>query len=100
MTMPINLGTERPLSFHQACRLVLNRRSQKPFTPATLYRWHFGGIAGYDGKLVHLEATKVSGYLMTTYEALVRFAEALHPMYRMLPYPTGGPKPKRQEAIV
>jgi hypothetical protein len=46
---------------------------------STVWRWVSKGVLGPDGRRVKLEALKLGGQLVTTEQALQRFAEQLTP---------------------
>jgi hypothetical protein len=48
---------------------------------STPFRWATKGLKGPDGQLVHLEVIRHGGKLLTSLEALARFAERLTPDY-------------------
>ena len=68
----IDLDREAILTFTEAARRVPMRRRGKPTHVATIHRWAKNGVRG-----VRLESLRLGGGLVTSVEALQRFAESL-----------------------
>ncbi len=68
----INIGQETLLTPAEAARRLPSRRQGRRVHSATVYRWIATGING-----IHLEAIRIGGSLLTSVEALQRFAERL-----------------------
>jgi hypothetical protein len=75
------------LSMKQAAKLVPSRRSGRPCSSATLWRWAMRGVRG-----IRLESLCVGGSLMTS-------AEALEDFFRRLAEARYGPEPSSQPTI-
>ena len=68
--MPINLRTESVISLSEAARHLPRLRQGRKVHVGTLYRWISRGVGG-----VRLEAVKIGRTLVTSREALQRFAD-------------------------
>jgi len=78
--MAINIHAEHLLTLSQAARSLPRLRGEKPVHSGTVARWIQRGVRG-----VRLEAVKIGRTLVTSREALQRFAE------RDTPVPTPSP---------
>ncbi len=70
--MKINIHVEHLLTLSQAARSLPRLRGEKPVHVGTIARWIKRGLGG-----VRLEAVKIGRTLVTSREALQRFAERL-----------------------
>lgn len=70
--MPINLATEKLLTYRDAIQQLLPASEGRSMDISTLHRWRAKGVGG-----IHLEAVRVGGRWCTTQQALQRFFEAL-----------------------
>ena len=68
--MPINLSHEQVLTLRDATRFLPRYRKGRRVHVATLYRWASAGIRG-----IRLETLKLGGRIVTSEEALQRFAD-------------------------
>jgi hypothetical protein len=84
----IDLTTETPLPFAEACRLIPPGRGGKRTHLSTLVRWVTRGAPGPQGDRIRLEAVRIGGRWMTSREAIQRFAERLTPQLDEPPPPT------------
>jgi hypothetical protein len=75
----MSLLNETTVSFSAAARTLPKRRSDRPTSPVTLWRWHTAGVRGHDGRRVYLEAVKIGSVWVTSLESLHRFIEATTP---------------------
>ncbi len=67
--MPIDLSHERVLTLRKAARFLPRQRGGKSVHISTLYRWASAGVGG-----VRLETLKLGGRVVTSIEAIERFA--------------------------
>lgn len=79
--MPIDLATERLLSFADAARMLPPRRAGRKVAAHTIAGYCLRGLRG-----VQLEYEQVGGRKVTSVEALHRFSDALKGM-RPVPVP-------------
>lgn len=70
--MAIDLQTETVFTFAEAAKRLPKRRQGRPVHVATIHRWAKAGVRG-----VRLESLRLGGGLVTSAEALQRFAERL-----------------------
>ncbi len=70
--MAIDLLTEETLTLKDAAKALPRIRPGRKIHVSTLYRWISRGVSG-----VHLESLKLGGTLLTSREALQRFAVRL-----------------------
>ena len=70
--MAININSEHLLTLADAARALPALRGERKIHVSTLYRWISHGTRG-----VRLEAVKIGRTLVTSREALQRFAERL-----------------------
>jgi hypothetical protein len=70
--MAVNLLDETPLTLAEAAKALPRLRGGKRIHLATLYRWISGGVRG-----VRLESLRLGRTVVTSREALRRFAERL-----------------------
>ena len=70
--MAIDLQTETVFTFAEAAKRLPRRRQGRPVHVATIHRWAKAGVRG-----VRLESLRLGGGLVTSAEALQRFAERL-----------------------
>jgi hypothetical protein len=75
----IDLQNEQILTLSDASRLLPPSRRGRPVSFSCLWRWALRGIKNHTGEVVKLEVIKVGGRLLTSREALQRFAERLTP---------------------
>jgi hypothetical protein len=68
--------TEDPLGMSAAARLLGSFRNSRGCHPSTLVRWCQPGVRLPDGRRLRLEHIRVSGRLMTSRAALLRFLAA------------------------
>lgn len=68
--MPIDLSLERVISLRDAAQFLPRQRGGKKVHVGTLYRWVSAGVRG-----VRLENLKLGGRIVTSEEALQRFAD-------------------------
>lgn len=68
----IDVSSETLRTLPEAAKRLPRRRAGRPTNTATLYRWIAKGVRG-----VRLEAIRLGGGLVTSDEALQRFAERL-----------------------
>lgn len=74
--MPIDIQTEKLLTFSAAARLMPQRRQGRPVHPSTLWRWYRCGVwVGSDR--VCLEAVRTPSGMATTAAAMQRFLARL-----------------------
>jgi len=71
--------TEGPIGMSAAARLYGSYRAGRPTHPSTPTRHHLHGVTLPDGRVVHLEAVRIAGRLMTSRGAIVRFLTAQQP---------------------
>jgi Protein of unknown function (DUF1580) len=70
--MPIRLKDEEVLTLSQAAEVLPSLRGGRPVHRSTLYRWISRGVRG-----IRLETLRLGRTLVTSQEALQRFAERL-----------------------
>ena len=87
--MAINIHAEQLLTVSQAARSLPHLRGEKPVHSGTIARWIHRGVRG-----VRLEAVKLGRTLVTSREALQRFAERDSP--KLSPAPTGDKRIERK----
>ena len=76
--MPMaGLLAERLISLAQGAKLFPGARANKHLNPSTLFRWCMSGATAQDGSKVKLEYVRLGGRILTTHEALSRFAARL-----------------------
>ncbi len=91
--MANSLLDESPLTLAEAARALPRLRGGKRVHVATLYRWVSRGVAG-----VRLESLRLGRTVVTSREALQRFAERLGG--RTVPTSPAAPAAARREARV
>ena len=74
-----DLTCERGLSLAEAAKLIPPSRGGKRTHLSTILRWILHGAKGPQGSVVRLEAVRLGGRWLTTYEAIHRFTERLTP---------------------
>jgi hypothetical protein len=89
----INLASEKPISLTEAAKLMPAARNGKRCHPSTIFRWAMKGVRG-----VRLEVLRLGGRLITSREALQRFAEALSADLEQAPRPAPRSPAKRRRA--
>jgi hypothetical protein len=94
----IDLSTEATLTLADAAKLLPSVRMGRPVSYQCVLRWVKEGSRRSDGRIVKLEAVRLGGRLITSKEALQRFAEALTPF--MAPKNTEPATAKREPACV
>lgn len=70
--MAIDWSEESILTFVEVAKRMPRRRRGRPVNVATIHRWAKNGVRG-----VRLESLRLGGGLVTSVEALQRFAESL-----------------------
>lgn len=68
--------TEGPIGMSAAARLLGEFRAGKATHPSTVSRWASVGVQLSSGQTVRLEAVRISGRLMTSRAAIIRFVAA------------------------
>ncbi len=68
--MPIDLQCEQVMSLQEAAGVLPRQPGGKKVHISTLYRWATAGVRG-----THLETLRIGGRVVTSVEALQRFAE-------------------------
>jgi hypothetical protein len=99
--MAIDLSAETLLSLSQAAKRLPPLRTDRPVSPATVWRWIIKGTRRADGIVVRLEACKIGSRYVTSVEALDRYVQGLNGTYKMQPAPSrkrAHKKAKRQVA--
>lgn len=77
----IDLRNETPLSLNAATRLLPAGRNGRPVSLSCIFRWITEGILAPDGTRVRLEASRLGGRWLTTFEAIERFADRQTPRF-------------------
>lgn len=68
--------SEGPIGLAAAAKLYGVYRGDRPTAPSTPYRHHTKGVPLADGTIVKLEAIRISGRVMTSRAAVLRFFAA------------------------
>lgn len=71
--------SEGPIGLSAAAKLYGNFRGGRPTSPSTVHRHFAKGVPLADGTVVRLEGIYVSGRVMTSRAAVVRFFAAQNP---------------------
>jgi Protein of unknown function (DUF1580) len=80
-----NIMNETLITLSQAAKRMPPSRNGSPVSFNCILRWVKKGSRGPDGERVRLEAVKVGGRLLTSREALGRFAHRLTPQIADIP---------------
>jgi hypothetical protein len=89
----IDINTENLIDLREARRhpVMLNRKTGKPRSLASVYRDVLRGSRGPDGERIKLEVVRTPSGLVTSNEAIVRFIARLSG----LDAPSGSPSPSK-----
>jgi hypothetical protein len=75
----IDIFNERVLALNEICELLPRNPKGGKVSFSTIWRWSKNGVIGPGGERVKLETVKIGGRLLSSEQAIQRFAENLSP---------------------